>query len=160
MYRESHDRGRPNFLLELNLNYLIHVAMTTSSSLPAPGHTKRKHRASDADPDAPRKKKKEKLKQDTGKPRTKPSTSEFRVTKATITLSIPPVFASHLRAGAEEMLDSMIMRCDDTSLRQTFDTELNMEIYPVPVWCSLGSFKFTFPESNSEHKFRLSFRDL
>lgn len=84
--------------------------MTTSITLPASGHTKRKHRASDADPDVPRKKKKEKLKQETGKPRTKPSTSEFQVTKATITLSVPPVFASNLRAGAEEMLDSMIMR--------------------------------------------------
>lgn len=128
--------------------------MTTSITLPTSGHTKRKHRASDADPDVPRKKKKEKLKQDTGKPRTKPSTSasEFRVTKATMTLSVPPVFASNLRAGAEEMLDSMIMRCDNTSLRQICDTELNMKIYPIPVWCSLGSFKFTFPESNSEHK--------
>ncbi|KAG1816146.1 uncharacterized protein BJ212DRAFT_1356686 [Suillus subaureus] len=73
------------------------------------GHKKRKNRTSDADPDAPRKKK-EKLKQDAGKPCTKPSPSEFRVTKATITLSVPPVFASNLRAGVEEMLDSMIMR--------------------------------------------------
>ncbi|KAG1790534.1 uncharacterized protein HD556DRAFT_1390902 [Suillus plorans] len=86
--------------------------MTTSLglSLPASGHKKRKHRASDADHDAPRKKKKEKLKQDTGKLPTEPSTSEFRVTKATITLSVPPVFASNLRTGVEEMLDSMIMR--------------------------------------------------
>jgi DNA-directed RNA polymerase I subunit RPA43 len=84
--------------------------MTSSISSPASGHTKRKHHASDAGPDAPRKKKKEKSKQEMGKPRAKPSTSEFRVTKATITLSIPPVFASNLRAGAEEMLDSMIMR--------------------------------------------------
>jgi hypothetical protein len=134
--------------------------MTTSITLPASGHTKRKHRASDADPDVPRKKKKEKLKQETGKPRTKPSTSEFQVTKATMTLSVPPVFASNLRAGAEEMLDSMIMRCDNTSLRQICDTELNMKIYPVPVWCSLGSFKFTIPESNSKRKCRLSFRCL
>ncbi|KAG2135512.1 hypothetical protein DEU56DRAFT_394789 [Suillus clintonianus] len=84
--------------------------MTTPISLSALSQNKRKHRVSDADPDAPRKKKKEKLKLDKGKSRTEPSTSEFRVTKATITLSVPPVFASNLRAGAEEMLDSMIMR--------------------------------------------------
>ncbi|KAG2074674.1 hypothetical protein BDR04DRAFT_154245 [Suillus decipiens] len=85
--------------------------MTTSILLPASGHKKRKHRASDADHDAPRKKKKEKLRQDMEKPQcAEPSTSEFRVTKATITLSVPPVFASNLRSGVEEMLDSMIMR--------------------------------------------------
>ncbi|KAG2132637.1 hypothetical protein BD769DRAFT_1448709 [Suillus cothurnatus] len=83
--------------------------MTTSISSPALHHKKRKHRASDADPDAPRKKK-EKLKQNTGKPHPEPSTSEFRVTKSTITLSVAPVFAGNLRAGVEEMLDSMIMR--------------------------------------------------
>ncbi|KAG0693300.1 hypothetical protein DFH29DRAFT_402655 [Suillus ampliporus] len=82
--------------------------MTTS--IPTSSHKKRKHRTSDADHDAPRKKKKEKLKQDKGKSSTESSTTEFRVTKATITLSVPPVFASNLRAGVEEMLDSMIMR--------------------------------------------------
>jgi hypothetical protein len=133
--------------------------MTTSISSPALHHKKRKHRASDADPNAPRKKK-EKLKQNTGKLHPEPSTSEFRVTKSTITLSVAPVFAGNLRAGVEEMLDSMIMRCDSTSLGQFCDTELNMEIYPVLVWCSLGSFKFTFPESDGKHKCRLSFRDL
>ncbi|KAG2043402.1 hypothetical protein BDR03DRAFT_910088 [Suillus americanus] len=70
------------------------------------GHKKRKNRASDADHGAPRKKKE---KQDAGTC-TEPSTSEFRVTKATMTLSVPPVFAGSLRAGVEEMLDSMIMR--------------------------------------------------
>ncbi|KAG2154387.1 uncharacterized protein EDB93DRAFT_1223198 [Suillus bovinus] len=84
--------------------------MTTSISSLASGDKKRKHRASDADHGAPRKKKKEKLRQDTGTLRAEPSTSEFRVTKATITLSVPPVFASNLRTGVEEMLDSMIMR--------------------------------------------------
>ena len=41
---------------------------------------------------------------------------EFSVVQAELALSIPPVFASNLRAGAEEMLDSMVMRCD-TCLR-------------------------------------------
>lgn len=37
--------------------------------------------------------------------------SQFRVIEASLPLSIPPVFATNLRAGAEEMLDSMLMRC-------------------------------------------------
>ncbi|KIM69314.1 hypothetical protein SCLCIDRAFT_104057 [Scleroderma citrinum Foug A] len=36
--------------------------------------------------------------------------SEFCIINATTVLSIPPVFSSDLRAGVEEMLDSMIMR--------------------------------------------------
>lgn len=36
---------------------------------------------------------------------------EFRVIQASLPLSIPPVFANKLRAGAEEMLDSLLMRC-------------------------------------------------
>lgn len=36
--------------------------------------------------------------------------SQFRVVEAALRLSIPPVFAGNLRAGAEEMLDSMLMR--------------------------------------------------
>ncbi|KAG1890236.1 hypothetical protein F4604DRAFT_654310 [Suillus subluteus] len=79
----------------------MYVTMTPS------GLKKRKNRGSDADHDVPRKKK---PKQDAGKPCTTPSTSEFRVTKTTITLSVPPVFAGNLRAGVEEILDSMIMR--------------------------------------------------
>jgi hypothetical protein len=39
----------------------------------------------------------------------------FRVIQATLPLSIPPVFANKLRAGAEEMLDSMLMRCASRS---------------------------------------------
>jgi len=98
--------------------------MTTSTPGPVPSthHKKRKHLATE-DHDAPRKKK-EKLKHVKGK-RTDPSTSEFRVTKATLTLSVPPVFASNLRAGVEEMLDSMIMRCDGPFLGQFPYTELN-----------------------------------
>jgi len=36
--------------------------------------------------------------------------SEFRVVNASLVLSVPPVFAANPRAGAQEMLDSMIMR--------------------------------------------------
>ena len=35
---------------------------------------------------------------------------EFRSVKASIVLSVPPVFANRLRSGVEEMLDTMIMR--------------------------------------------------
>ncbi|TCD61702.1 hypothetical protein EIP91_008032 [Steccherinum ochraceum] len=53
------------------------------------------------------KEKKEKRK---GKDKAGDGEGEFRVFQATLALSIPPVFASNLRAGAEEMLDSMVMR--------------------------------------------------
>jgi len=36
---------------------------------------------------------------------------EFRAVRASVHLSIPPVFTGRAREGAEEMLDSMIMRC-------------------------------------------------
>lgn len=39
------------------------------------------------------------------------SEGEFHVVKASLRLSIPPIFANNPRAGVEEMLDSMIMRC-------------------------------------------------
>lgn len=89
--------------------------MATSAPVPP---KKRKH-ATDADASSPKKKKKkakhrekETLKQDKGKSRVDPSTSEFLVTKATLKLSVSPVFANDLRVGVEEMLDSMIMRCE------------------------------------------------
>lgn len=47
---------------------------------------------------------------DKGKSRTSDLPSEFRIVNASLVLSVPPVFASDLRAGAEEMLDSMVMR--------------------------------------------------
>ena len=37
---------------------------------------------------------------------------EFRSVKASIVLAVPPVFANRLRSGVEEMLDTMIMRCN------------------------------------------------
>ena len=35
----------------------------------------------------------------------------FRVVRASLTVSVSPVFAADLRGGVEEMLDSMLMRC-------------------------------------------------
>jgi hypothetical protein len=36
--------------------------------------------------------------------------SEFTTVRASVVVSIPPIFASNARAGVEEMLDSMLMR--------------------------------------------------
>lgn len=36
---------------------------------------------------------------------------EFTVVRSSVVVSIPPVFADNPRAGVEEMLDSMLMRC-------------------------------------------------
>ncbi len=47
---------------------------------------------------------------DKGKGKAREDDSQFKVISATLAISIPPVFAKDLRAGAEEMLDSMIMR--------------------------------------------------
>ncbi|KAI9458543.1 hypothetical protein F5148DRAFT_1220268 [Russula earlei] len=43
-------------------------------------------------------------------PSPKRARDEFRSVKASIVLAVPPVFANRLRCGAEEMLDTMIMR--------------------------------------------------
>ncbi|KAI0699572.1 hypothetical protein BC835DRAFT_539835 [Cytidiella melzeri] len=39
-----------------------------------------------------------------------PTHGQFKVVRATLAISIPPVFASRPREGAEEMLDSVVMR--------------------------------------------------
>ncbi|KAH7913163.1 hypothetical protein BJ138DRAFT_668705 [Hygrophoropsis aurantiaca] len=49
-------------------------------------------------------------KKDKGKARAIEANSEFRVIKASLMVSIAPVFANNLRGGVEEMLDSMVMR--------------------------------------------------
>lgn len=51
-------------------------------------------------------KEKQKKKDKKGKARD----TEFHVVKASLVLSIPPIFASNPRTGVEEMLDSMVMR--------------------------------------------------
>ena len=44
-----------------------------------------------------------------GKGKEKPD-EQFTVVEATLDLTIPAIFSNNLRAGAEEMLDSMVMR--------------------------------------------------
>jgi DNA-directed RNA polymerase I subunit RPA43 len=39
-----------------------------------------------------------------------PADGQFKVITATLAISIPPMFASKPREGAEEMLDSLVMR--------------------------------------------------
>lgn len=56
-------------------------------------------------PSSSNKKHKKSLKSDTDNP-----DGEFQVINASLTLSVPPIFADNPRAGVEEMLDSMIMR--------------------------------------------------
>lgn len=74
---------------------------------------KRKHPASTIEAEGPTKKykkdaKTKKVKKDKGK--AKESDTEFQIIKASLVVSIPPVFAGNPRTGVEEMLDSMIMR--------------------------------------------------
>lgn len=74
---------------------------------------KRKHAAAAADasvaePSTKRQKKDKSAKKDKGKARA--SSSEFRIINASMLVTVPPVFANDLRAGVEEMLDSMLMR--------------------------------------------------
>ncbi|KAI0066148.1 hypothetical protein BV25DRAFT_1797566 [Artomyces pyxidatus] len=52
--------------------------------------------------------------------------SEFRTVSASVVLTVPPVFASKPRDGAEEMLDSLIMRYEPT-LRGVVLSHSNMQ---------------------------------
>jgi len=47
---------------------------------------------------------------DKGKARATDEDGEFRVVRASMLVSIPPVFANNLRGGVQEMLDSLLMR--------------------------------------------------
>jgi Mn-containing catalase len=74
-----------------------------------PSNKKRKQSQNDTEAST-KKSKKDKHEKDSktkGKAR---ETGEFHVVKTSLVLSIPPIFASNPRAGAEEMLDSMVMR--------------------------------------------------
>lgn len=72
---------------------------------------KRKHALIIEDSTPSKKSKKDKKdkgkKLDKGKSK---ASGEFKVVKASLVVSIPPVFAGNARAGVEEMLDSMVMR--------------------------------------------------
>lgn len=85
---------------------------------------KRKHAhptvdaTADAAESSTKRSKGDKVKKDQSKRKSKGkevAAGEFRVVQATLPLSIPPVFANKLWAGAEEMLDSMLMRCASLS---------------------------------------------
>lgn len=74
---------------------------------------KRKHAAADIDQEAEPSTKRHKKEKDRSKKRDKGkgrASEEFRVMRASMHVSIPPVFSNSLRSGAEEMLDSLLMR--------------------------------------------------
>jgi hypothetical protein len=106
--------------------------MSDPTSPPKPAAKKRKHATAAAavpdedgarSPKKPKKEKKEKEKMAKAKSgaeggRKKKKTQragdeahEFAVVRAALRLSLPPVFAGDARAGAEQLLDSMLMRC-------------------------------------------------
>lgn len=68
---------------------------------------KRKHVPIESTPDQQPSAKR--AKKDKGK--RKEVEGEFRAVKAWLDVSVPPVFANNMKAGVEEMLDSMLMRC-------------------------------------------------
>lgn len=83
----------------------------TTSAAPEAAETSTKKSKKDKDAHPPAKHKKPKLgRVDKGKSRATVD-DEFRVIRASLSVSVPPVFATNLRAGVEEMLDSMLMRC-------------------------------------------------
>ena len=64
--------------------------------------------------------------------------SQFKVVKATLALSIPPVFAMKPREGAEEMLDSMVMRCASILITDNVHFD-NVLVRPLKIHsCSAG----------------------
>lgn len=86
-------------------------------SLPADTQAKKRKKslAAGLDAEEPRAKKsrkegKDKKQKKNDKGKTRDSDGQFRVVRASMVVSIPPVFASDPRAGVEEMLDSMVMR--------------------------------------------------
>ncbi|OBZ70658.1 DNA-directed RNA polymerase I subunit rpa43 [Grifola frondosa] len=89
--------------------------MSTMSQVIEQKVKKRKHAATEnvlPEPSTKRPKKDSKSthkskKKDKGK--SKSGSREFRVIHASMSVSIPPIFANNLRAGVEEMLDSMLM---------------------------------------------------
>ena len=115
-----------SLLLALRLFPLRRRNYVTMSQVAEHKPKKRKHAVAATDTTAgvsepsSKRSKTEKAKKDKSKSKTKENVSkgkgkeaaagQFRVVQASLPLSIPPVFATNLRAGAEEMLDSMLMR--------------------------------------------------
>ncbi|TBU33678.1 hypothetical protein BD311DRAFT_711646 [Dichomitus squalens] len=78
-----------------------HVAVVEETSGAGEPSTKRSKKEKDA-------KKHKKAKHDKGKARA--TDDAFRIVRASLNVSVPPVFAGDLRGGVEELLDSMLMR--------------------------------------------------
>lgn len=98
---------------------------TEANGEPTPKRSKKDGTSKDA--------KSKEQKRDKGKARA--DSGEFKVLNATMSVSIPPVFANNLRTGAEEMLDSMVMRFVQTILRECTPSciiTLHVEIRYIP----------------------------
>lgn len=81
--------------------------MVLSTSAPVSSPLKRKHTPDDDVGPSTKKSKKERKHKHKDAQRL---SEEFALVKASLVVSIPPVFASNPAQGVEEMLDSMIMR--------------------------------------------------
>ncbi|KAI0374163.1 hypothetical protein BV20DRAFT_962155 [Pilatotrama ljubarskyi] len=81
-----------------------HAAAADAGATTAEPSTKRSKKDKDAKRLA-----KEKVKVD-NKGKSRATDDAFRVVRASLTVTVPPVFATDLRGGVEEMLDSMLMR--------------------------------------------------
>ena len=82
------------------------IAEDGGDAAPSEPSSKRSKKEKDKDT---KKHTKAKVVQDKGKGRA--TDDAFRVVRASLSLSVPPYFATDLRGGVEEMLDSMLMRC-------------------------------------------------
>ncbi len=64
-----------------------------------------------------RKDKKQNKKREKGRAMEGNANSAFRVVSASVVLSIPPVFAMEPMKGVNELLDSLVMRCVESSVK-------------------------------------------
>ena len=85
---------------------------------------------------------------------------EFCSVKASIVLSVPPVFANRLRYGVEEMLDTMIMRCAHTSPRTHFSFLSVPQIRTHAEWCRPRALGPAFPRPCRDAPGRQPLRNL
>lgn len=143
---------------------------------------KRKHAAAATAADAttsvaepsPKRSKTDKVKKDKSKSKLRGDVSrgkgkaavagQFRVVHASLPLSIPPAFANNLRAGAEEMLDSMLMRCARICTYYILHLHNNIvpyvKIYPRLGRCCARTPQNAFPRTKSHNQGGLPIRKL
>jgi DNA-directed RNA polymerase I subunit RPA43 len=77
---------------------------------------------------------------------------EFHVASASLTLSIPPTFAGNPRIGAEEMLDSMVMRSVQRHSYRLRHNSANARYIPSFEGVVLGHSNLKFQDKNATIK--------